>query len=162
MQLTSVFNTKETIPSKYTADGENINPYLTITNIPENTNSLTIIMDDPDAQRVAGHTWIHWVVINIPITGSNILIRENSIPQGSIQLKNSGSKNIYQGPSPPRGSGIHHYHFKVYALDIQLELTDSNTKEDVEKAMEEHILDKAELIGIYTRGLKKIRFTNLN
>jgi|SRR3989344_6694814 len=144
MKITSVFNQGEKIPVKYTADGENINPSLEVIGIPSDIKSLVLIVDDPDAP--AG-TWVHWVVINISPEINTI--RENSIPKGAIQVTNSAGEKNYHGPAPP--SGVHHYFFKIYALDTFLSLTEDKTKKDIEKAMQNHIIDKAELIGIYSR-----------
>lgn len=145
MKLTSpAFGNNLPIPSKYTCDGEDINPPLEISEVPEGTQSLVLIMDDPDAPV---GIWDHWVVWNI--NPSIISIEENSVPEGAVQGMNSFGKQPYGGPCPP--SGTHHYHFKLYALDTKLELDPSSKKEDVEKAMEDHILEQAELVGLYQR-----------
>ncbi len=130
--------------ARYTADGENVNPPLNIDGIPENTKSLALIMDDPDAPR---GTWVHWVVFNIPPTIKEI--PENTVPEGAVVGKNSWGKSAYGGPDPP--SGIHRYFFKLYALDTTLDLDASATKANVEKAMEGHILAQAEFVGKYGR-----------
>ena len=146
MKLTSVFNQGEKIPAKYTADGENINPPLEISKIPSETKSLVLVVDDPDAQRVVGYTWVHWVVFNIKTANK---IEENSIPgtPGESTYKKPG----YGGTNPPRGSGVHNYHFKLYALDAELDLKNGASLKRIEQAMQNHILDKAEFIGIYSR-----------
>lgn len=100
-------------------------------------------MDDPDAP--AG-TWIHWTVWNIPPTTTNIM--ENSKPEGVEGVTSFGEPG-YGGPCPP--SGTHHYFFKLYALDTTLDLPSAAKKEDLEKAIEGHILDKTELIGLYQK-----------
>lgn len=135
------FKNNELIPSKYTCDGLNINPKLTIEEIPENAKSLVIIMDDPDAP---GGTYCHWVIWDIPPRGS---IEEGSAP--GIQGKNSMRENKYFGPCPP--SGIHHYHFKVYVLNAKLGLPPTTGKNELEKAMKTHILSSGELVGLYRR-----------
>ena len=149
MKIKAVFGNNEEIPSKYTADGKNVNPNLIISNIPENAESLVLIVDDPDAQRVAGFTWIHWVVFNIPVS-EPVVIKENSIPgvPGSGTSNNKG----YRGPSPPVESGVHHYYFKIYALDKMLDLKEGVKLEEVKKEMENHILEKTELVGLYSRN----------
>lgn len=144
MEIKSVFNQHEKIPAKFTADGDDINPELVITNIPENAKSLVLIMYDPDAP---GGTWVHWVVFNIPIIDK---IDENSIPSRAIQGKNSWGNNNYGGPAPP--SGTHRYFFKVYALYTKLNLDANADKSAVENAMQGYILDQAELVGVYSRG----------
>jgi len=145
MKITSpAFENNQMIPQKYTCDGENINPPLQINDIPAGTQSLVLIVDDPDAPS---GDWVHWLVWNInPATK---LIAENESPQGAIQGTNDFNKQNYGGPCPP--SGIHHYQFKIYALDTVLNLPSSSRKKDLEKAMENHILDKEILIGLYQR-----------
>ena len=135
------FEHQRTIPSKYTCDGNNINPPLTIEEIPESTKSLVLIVDDPDAPM---GTWDHWVVWNIPPTDK---IQENSVP--GTQGLNSARRNSYSGPCPP--SGTHRYFFKVYALDTQLSLSSNARKKEVENAMRSHILAHGDLVGFYSR-----------
>ncbi len=138
------FKNKQSIPAKYTCDGKNISPPLEINDLPENTKSLVLISDDPDAP--AG-TWIHWTVWNInPRTRK---IPEANIPQGAVQGITSFGTSGYGGPCPPSGS--HRYFFKVYALDTKLDLDSSAKIEDLESAIKGHVLDKAELIGTYER-----------
>ncbi len=137
----SAFGDKKFIPSRYSCDGENINPPLNIGNIPEKTRSLAMVIDDPDAPL---RTWVHWVIWNIPPSGK---IQERSAP--GIQGLNDFGENHYGGPCPP--SGTHRYFFKVYALDAVLELDPSARKEDLEKAMSEHIIAFGELTGLYKR-----------
>jgi len=143
--ISSAFEDKQMIPPKYTCDGENINPPLQISNIPTETQSLALIVDDPDAPS---GDWIHWLVWNI--NPAIKLITENELPQGAIQGTNDFNKQNYGGPCPP--SGIHHYQFKIYALDTLLNLPSSSRKKDLEKAMENHILDKALIVGLYQRA----------
>jgi len=136
------FTHSQMIPKKYTCQGEDINPPLNISKIPDGTISMVLINDDPDAP---GGTWDHWIVYNIqPIR----TIKENSVP--GIQGENSWGKNEYGGPCPP--SGTHRYFFKLYALDIQLKLSEGATKKQVEKEMEGHILEQAEFIGLYKKS----------
>ncbi len=137
----SAFEKDKQIPSKYTCDGENVNPPLTVENIPEKTKSLAIIMEDPDAP--AG-LFIHWVVWNIPPAAE---IKENTA-WGSAGL-NGAKKRGYFGPCPP--SGTHRYFFKVYALDKALNLGSFSEKEDLENAMQGHVLAQGELMGLYHR-----------
>jgi Raf kinase inhibitor-like YbhB/YbcL family protein len=143
MKITSTFNNNELIPEKYTAQGQNINPPLTIEDIPKNTVSMVLIIDDPDAPM---GTWDHWILFNIAKTEK---IEENSVPKGAIQAMNSWRKNNYGGPNPP--SGTHRYFFKLYALNNYLNLTSKAVKQDVEKAMQPLIIAKAELIGTYKK-----------
>ena len=149
MIVKSEFKNNEKIPEKYTADGDNINPKLIISEIPEGTKSLVLIVDDPDAQKVVGYTWIHWIRFNIPVDGNEMRIEENSLPgtTGESTYKKPG----YGGPNPPVGTGDHRYFFKVFALDIELDLQEGASLSEIESAMQGHILDKSELIGLYGR-----------
>jgi len=141
MKLTSPeFKNNSSIPAKFTCEGEDINPALIIEGISQGAKTLVLIVDDPDAPM---GTWVHWVVYNIPIVSA---IAENSIP-GQEAMNNSG-RTAFHGPCPP--SGTHRYFFKIYALDTILEPKIS-AKTDLERAMQGHILDQAELIGLYKR-----------
>ena len=145
MKLTSpVFNNNGYIPAKYTCDGENINPPLAITGATTIAKSLVLIFDDPDSPF---GTWTHWTVWNIlPETKD---IPENSVPQGSIQGITSFGKPGYGGPCP--SSGTHRYFFKLFALDTQFDLKPETKVEVLIKELENHILDKTELMGKYSR-----------
>jgi len=143
MKITSpAFKNNELIPAKYTCDGENISPPLVIENIPDGTKSLALICDDPDAPM---GTWVHWVVFDIEVAGE---IKENSIP-GKQGINDFRKKN-YGGPCPP--SGTHRYFFKIYALDTKLGLNEGISKKELEKSMNGHILQEAQLIGLYKRS----------
>jgi Raf kinase inhibitor-like YbhB/YbcL family protein len=135
------FEKNKQIPLKYTCDGEDVNPPLTIEGIPEKTKSLALIMEDPDAP--AG-LFIHWVAWNLPATGT---VEEKSAV-GNAGL-NTAKKKGYHGPCPP--SGTHRYFFKVHALDTTLNLAALSEKEDLENAMQGHVLAQGELIGLYRR-----------
>ena len=142
MKLSSPeFSNNVFIPSKFTCQGQDINPELLIEGIPEAAKRLALIIDDPDAPL---GIWVHWVVYNIPVTAR---IEEDSIP-GEQAITDFTTKG-YRGPCPP--SGVHRYFFKIYALDTELELGKGAGKKDLEKAMEGHTLDNAELIGLYRR-----------
>ena len=143
LQVTSpAFGNHEPIPERYTSDGENINPPIEISGIPDGTKSLAIIVDDPDAPR---KTWVHWVVWNIPVVTK---IYESNVP--GVQGMNDMMQHNYGGPAPP--SGTHRYFFKVYALDSRLDIPQNSRKEDLEKAMEGHVLATGQLVGTYSRG----------
>ena len=137
----SAFVNNGPIPSKYTCDGQDVNPPLSIEGIPQGTQSLALTVDDPDAPM---GTWDHWIVWNIPPSDE---IRENTTP--GIEGMNDFRKHSYGGPCPP--SGTHRYFFKVYALDARLSLSPNSRKKDLEKAMEGHILAKGETLGRYSR-----------
>lgn len=144
LQLTSpAFEHTKDIPLKYGGAKENINPPLEIANIPKEAKSLVLIMDDPDAVPVAGFVWDHWIMWNIPLINA---IAENSAP--GVQGLNSAKENAYGGPKPP--DKTHRYVFKLYAVDTLLELPETATKKDVEEAMQGHIIEQAELVGLYS------------
>jgi len=145
IKITSpTYNEGGFIPAKYACDGQNINPPLSISQIPAAAKSLVLILDDPDAPR---GTWTHWIVFNIdPQTAE---IAENSLPAGAKLGKNDYGKDKYSGPCPP--SGVHRYIFHVYALDTILNLSDDAALDAVRSAMDGHILDSAELLGKYQR-----------
>ncbi len=142
--ISTAFQNSTKIPSKYTCDGENVNPPLEFIDIPNNTKSFVLVMDDPDAPM---GTFVHWVLFNIePKTKG---INENSVPDSSIQGLNSTNKTGYVGACPP--SGTHRYFFKLYALDSIIDLPQNPTKQMLEEKMQGHIIDQAELVGLYSR-----------
>ncbi len=142
MKLTSPdFDQDGSIPSEFTCDGKDINPELRIEGVSEGTQSLTLIVDDPDA---AG-TWVHWVVFNI--APETEVIEQNSTT-GTVGINDFG-KQAYGGPCPP--SGVHRYFFKLYALDDHVPLRSGVPKSAVEDAMKGHVLEQAELVGLYER-----------
>jgi hypothetical protein len=140
----SAFANNTNIPSKFTCDGEDINPPLSIKEVPIEAKSLVLIMDDPDAPM---GTWLHWTVWNIDPATSEIV--ENSIPPGAGEGATDFSRPGYGGPCPP--GGTHRYFFKLYALDIELNLATGAKLKELEQAMAGHIIDQAELIGLYQR-----------
>ncbi|HEX4103957.1 MAG TPA: YbhB/YbcL family Raf kinase inhibitor-like protein [Candidatus Paceibacterota bacterium] len=133
------------IPKKFTCDGGDINPELSIQNVPEDAESLAIIMHDPDAPREGGFT--HWVVWNIVPTTA--VIKEESTPPGSVEGLNGAKKSGYMGPCPP--SGTHHYEFHIYALDTILELPESADKAALEREIKKYLIEEAVLAGVYSR-----------
>jgi len=143
----NAFSHNGTIPTKYTCDGENTNPPLKIEGVPSPAKSLVLIVDDPDAIKPAGKVWDHWVVWNIKPESKEI--KENSVPSESVQGENGRGQNKYQGPCPPDTE--HRYFFKLYALDTIFDLKEGSTKQEVEKAMQGHILAKTEFVGKYNR-----------
>ena len=146
MQLKSpAFSQNGVVPAKYTCDGQNISPPLQIAETPENAKSLVLICDDPDAP---GKTWTHWTVWNIDPTTTEIV--EGTTLAGSTQGVTDFGEVGYGGPCPP--SGTHRYFFKLYALDTMLNMSYQAKKEDIEKAMAGHVIDQAQLTGVYSRG----------
>jgi Raf kinase inhibitor-like YbhB/YbcL family protein len=145
MKLTSpAFSDNGKIPSKYTCDGEDINPPLIISETPAAAKSLALIVDDPDAP--AGD-WVHWTLWNISADTKEIA--EGSIPAGAVQGLTDFGYNKWGGPCPP--SGVHHYQFKLYALDTVLNISGSSKKRDIEKAMAGHVIDQTQLTGLYQK-----------
>lgn len=145
----SVFENNGYIPAKYTCDGEDISPPLSIENIPSKAKALALIVDDPDA---SSGTWVHWIIFNIPVSAT--MIKENfptreTLSDGTIQGRNDFRKIGYGGPCPP--SGVHRYFFKLYALNQELEVVPGATKSQVESAMKKHIIEQTQLIGLYKR-----------
>ena len=147
---TTAFSPGESMPKKFTRDGQNVSPALAWTGSPAETQSFALIMDDPDAP--AG-TWVHWVLYDLPANAhelaENILTREQ-LSDGARQGRNDFHKIGYGGPCPPSGKP-HRYFFKLYALDAKLNLKSGAIKTDVEHAMQTHIVGQAQLIGFYRR-----------
>ncbi|MDD5067147.1 MAG: YbhB/YbcL family Raf kinase inhibitor-like protein [bacterium] len=139
----SAFSDNGMIPSRYARTGSNISPPLAIQDIPANAKSLALAVDDPDSPS---GTWGHWVVWNIPPDTKSI--PEGTQPKG-VKGRNDFGRLEWDGPSPP--SGTHTYVFKIYALDILLNLKEGAGKKDMEKAMEGHIFAKAVLKGKFSR-----------
>ncbi len=151
MKITSsVFENNQSIPSKYTCDGESINPPLQFSEVASNAKSLVLLMDDPDVPKNLKPDGVfdHWVVYNMPPDTKEIT--ENSTPPG-VQGLNGAGQNKYTGPCPPDRE--HRYFFKLYALDTLLDFTSAEKpdKKTIEQKMKGHILDQTELIGLYDR-----------
>jgi len=151
----TAFDAGQTIPRKQTADGKDVSPQLHWSNLPDGTKELALIVDDPDAP--SDEPWVHWVIYNIPAAESGLpesipnSPTLSSAPAGANQGENSWGTTGYRGPAPPAGHGVHHYHFKLYALDASLPLKPGLIKEELLKAMAGHILAEGELVGIYQR-----------
>lgn len=141
---TNAFKNGKEIPARYTCDGVNINPPLTISDVPEDAKALALIVDDPDS--FAG-VWTHWLAWNIPPETKEI--GEGSVPKGAIEGVTSFSTTGYGGPCPQKGN--HRYFFKLYALDAVLDLQSGAAKEELIESMRGHILTEAEVYGHYER-----------
>lgn len=135
------------IPAKYTCDGENISPPLNWKGIPKNTQSLVMIMDDPDAP---GGTWDHWILFNLPPDLTNLPENIKNLPSGTFIGTNSWHKTNYGGPCPP-AKQVHRYYFKLYALDTILNLNNGAKKTELVDAMKNHILASDGWMGKYAR-----------
>jgi Raf kinase inhibitor-like YbhB/YbcL family protein len=145
----SVFEANDLIPAKYTCDGEDVSPPIIWDEVPIETESIVLIVDDPDAP---GRTFVHWVVYDIPATVRQLpehIASVETLPNGGVQGKNDFGKFGYGGPCPP--SGIHRYFFKLYAIDKKLDLAAGASKNQILAAIDSHILATAELIGCYKR-----------
>ena len=142
--LSSDFTGGGLVPEKFTCDGQNISPNLKIEEASENTKSFALIMDDPDAPS---GTFVHWLMWNISSETAQIL--EGELPASVAQGTNSGGKVGYMGPCP--ANGTHHYVFKLYALDNTLDLSPESKKAELESAMQGHIIESAQLVGLYER-----------
>ncbi len=158
LRLTSeAFANNEAIPKRFTADGEDLSPPLAWSGAPQGVKEYALICDDPDAPT--DQPWVHWVLYKIPPDTTSLPggLGKHAIlekPSGARQGKNSWPKGQtigYRGPAPPPGHGTHHYHFKLRALDTELDLAPGADKDQLLAAMKGHILASAELVGTYSR-----------
>lgn len=147
LSLTSpAFAANGPIPRKYTGEGQDISPPLTWSGVPAGAKELALICEDPDAPQPT--PWVHWVAYAIPpmLTGLPENARENM-----IDGQNDFGRRGYNGPMPPQGHGVHHYHFRLYALAQPLQRGPGLTKEQLLDAMNRHVLAEGELVGTYER-----------
>ncbi len=140
------FDNGEVIPRKYGYKNGNQSPPLMISGIPENTSSLVLIMDDPDAEGGFGKVWVHWVLWNID--PSTLELKENSIPLDCLEGETDFGEIGYGGPAPPDKE--HTYIFKLFALDQKLDANKGSTKKQIEEAMKNHIVAETKLKGRYS------------
>lgn len=146
MEITSsAFINNQLIPAKYTCDGENVNPPLTIEGVPSTAQSLVLIVDDPDAPS---GDFVHWTAWNLN-PDTKAIFESGSLPAGAVEGLTDFGRSGYGGPCPH--AGLHRYFFKLYALDITLIIPRSSIKMDIDKAMAGHVLEQAQLIGLYAR-----------
>ncbi len=143
----SAFREGETIPRRYTCDGDDRSPDLRWSDAPPTTRSFALIMDDPDAPR---GTFTHWLVWDLPASLA-------MLPEGAAGVGQEGTNDFgrsgYGGPCPPRGHGPHRYFFTLYALDVEsLRLRAGASRQSLESAMQGHILAQARLMGRYERN----------
>jgi Raf kinase inhibitor-like YbhB/YbcL family protein len=149
LQITSTaFSANGAIPSKYTCDGPGMNPPLAFSGIPAKTQSLVLIMDDPDVPKnlMPSGVFDHWLVWDLPADSQGFA---EGTGKGGV---NGMGQPGYMGPCPPDRE--HRYFFKLYALDIKLTSAKISNKKDLETAMEGHIIERAELMGKYERSQK--------
>ena len=151
--ISSAFDDGQEIPPQYTCDGDNLSPPLAWSGLPAGTASLVLIVDDPDAPDPAApkRTWVHWILYNLPptVTGLPAGIAPEDLPPGTREGINDSKNTGYDGPCPPIGR--HRYVHKLYALDTRLRDLGMPTKPVLEKAMKDHIIAMAQLIGAYQR-----------
>lgn len=147
------FRNNQPIPAKFSCEGEDASPALKWEGAPAATKSFALITDDPDAP---GGTWIHWVAYGIPanitelpenVAKTDTVAALGGLKQGMTDFGKVG----YGGPCPPRGHGVHHYHFRLYALDTELKITPRVKRQQLDAAMKGHILAQTELVGTYQR-----------
>jgi hypothetical protein len=150
MKLTSTaFSEGGMIPAQYTCNGPDVSPPLNWEDVPEETKSMTLIADDPDAPV---STWVHWVLYKLPTDSRELqedLPKTKVLPNGAIQGTNDFRKIGYNGPCPP--GGTHRYFFKLYALDELVDLNPGARKKDLLDAMKGHILAECQLMGKFSR-----------
>jgi len=150
IKITSpVFHEGEHIPKRFSCNDVNVSPPLDFVDIPEATESIALILEDPDAP---GGLFTHWIIFNLPADTENLpehVKGRELMDDGSKHGLNSFGLVGYGGPCPPRGT--HRYFFKIYALDEKLDLPPLIRRDEILEAMEGHILDKGELMGVFTR-----------
>jgi Raf kinase inhibitor-like YbhB/YbcL family protein len=147
----SAFAANQAIPQRYACDGENLSPPLAWTGTPATAASLVLIMDDPDAVRVVGSVYDHWLLFNIPATVTSLpegLPNRPELPDTSRHGQNSARVLGYSGPCPPSGQN-HGYVFTLYAIDSTLDLKAGARKDAILQAIEGRVLAKAQIIGMY-------------
>lgn len=157
LQVTSsAFTQGHPIPKKFTGEGADVSPALAWSDVPEGTKELVLICDDPDAPN---GDWVHWVIYKLPPDTKGLpegVPRKTRLkdPHGAVQGKNSwpeGENVGYRGPMPPPGHGVHHYYFKLYALDTPLPDEPGLTKKSIVERLDDHILAEGVLMGTYQR-----------
>ncbi|HKV54598.1 MAG TPA: YbhB/YbcL family Raf kinase inhibitor-like protein [Candidatus Binataceae bacterium] len=150
LSITSpAFRNGDTIPTRYTCSGENISPALKWNDVPQKTESIALIVDDPDAPN---GMFVHWVFFNLPAGAGGLPenVRPSKTAEGGTQGLNGRGQVGYTGPCPPPGAP-HHYHFRLYALDRKLSLNSAAGASEVESGLKGHVLAASELVGIFGR-----------
>jgi Raf kinase inhibitor-like YbhB/YbcL family protein len=148
--ISDAFAQGQPIPQRHTCDGEDLSPPLSWEGLPTETQSVVLICDDPDAPM---GTWVHWILCNLPPETTSLpegVPAVSQLPNGAVQGITDFGRPGYGGPCPPRG-GPHRYFFRIAALDTVLSLEPGPTRDDVEHAMEGHVLAQGSLMGTYER-----------
>lgn len=140
------FDRQAPIPRRHTGEGEDVSPALEWKGAPQGTKELALVCDDPDAPRPK--PWVHWVLYGIPAATTGLAEGDEG---DAVEGKNDFGRPGYGGPMPPKGHGVHHYHFKLYALDAPAGLEPGATKEQLLAAIRGHVLAETELVGTYER-----------
>lgn len=143
--ISPVFRDGAAIPRQYSCKGQNVNPPLNIFNVPSAAQSLALIMHDPDAPS---GDFLHWLIWDIPPATESIAV--NDVPVGAVQGRNGSGQTGYIGPCPPRDTGTHRYIFDFYAINTSINLPSGATRDELEAAMKDHIIEKSTLIGVFT------------
>jgi Raf kinase inhibitor-like YbhB/YbcL family protein len=145
------------MPKEFTGEGLDVSPPLSWEGVPDSTKQFVLICDDPDAPTP--EPWVHWVLYGIPPTTTSLPealppTGKLDMPSGALQGKNSwphGATTGYRGPMPPEGHGVHHYHFRLYALNTTFDFQPALEKRTLLSAIARHVLAEAELVGTYER-----------
>jgi Raf kinase inhibitor-like YbhB/YbcL family protein len=148
------FEAGQAIPHKYTGEGEDVSPPLRWSGVPAQAKSLAMIVDDPDAPT--NEPFVHWVIYNIGPQAQSLhegieKAERPASPAGAAQGVNNQDAAGYMGPMPPKGHGVHHYHFRLYALDADLALAPGLTKAKLLAAIKSHVIAEGEIVGTYER-----------
>jgi Raf kinase inhibitor-like YbhB/YbcL family protein len=157
MNLTSsAFREGQPIPRRHSGEAEDLSPPLSWSEAPAPTREFAVVCDDPDAPTP--QPWVHWVIYKIPAACVGLpegvpRVENPRNPAGALQGRNSWpNKNIgYRGPMPPPGHGVHHYCFRLYALDAVLTLPPGADRETLLRTIKGHVLAEARLTGTYER-----------
>ncbi|KPK16479.1 MAG: hypothetical protein AMJ62_05225 [Myxococcales bacterium SG8_38] len=149
----TAFRDKEEIPTKHTCEGEDVSPALEWSSLPEGTESLALIVDDPDAPDpdAPKMVWVHWVLFNLPPDSEGLPegVGARQLPEGTCQGLNDWKRTGWGGPCPPIGR--HRYFFRLYALDCRLDDRDRMSRAELDRAMRGHVLAEAMLMGTYQK-----------
>jgi len=146
----SAFVEGASVPKPYTGDGKDVSPALSWSGVPASAKALALSVEDPDAP---GGTWFHWIIFNIPTSEKGLkenVAKTPVLPNGAVQGRNDFDQAGYNGPAPPKGP-LHHYQFKLVALDAKLSLKPSCSKDEYYKAIKGHIVASGMLTGTYVR-----------
>jgi Raf kinase inhibitor-like YbhB/YbcL family protein len=143
-----------TIPRRHTGDGEDLSPPLSWTGLPPRAVKLALIVDDPDAPT--SRPWVHWVIYNLPADEQGLVegippVAKPPSPAGAVEGKNSWGSVGYRGPAPPKGHGLHRYHFRLFAIGEATDLPEGLDKDTLLAAIRGHVIAQTELIGTYQR-----------